>query len=100
MAAIGPDFKARYVDSAPMSNADIVPTLAHILGLEMPSRGTLRGRVILEALRGNTTPTKATGRQVESPPAGDRKTILHVQDFNGIRYVDRGCFVEKVSNCP
>src|SRR6202000_2904265 len=31
MAAIGPDFKAGFADRAPVSNADIAPTLAHII---------------------------------------------------------------------
>src|SRR6185369_9222866 len=43
MAAIGPDFKARYIDPAPVSNADIAPTIARILGIQLPSKGTLRG---------------------------------------------------------
>ena len=34
MAAIGPDFKAGFVDDAPASNADIGKTLARILGLQ------------------------------------------------------------------
>jgi len=33
MAAIGPDFKNRFADPAPSSNADISPTLAHVLHL-------------------------------------------------------------------
>src|SRR6185369_6330534 len=52
MAAIGPDFKAGYADAAPVSNADIAPTLAHIAGIEMPAKGRLKGRVISEALVG------------------------------------------------
>ena len=32
MAAIGPDFKTRFADTAPISNADIAPTLAHHRG--------------------------------------------------------------------
>ena len=32
MAAIGPDFKAGFADPAPVSNADIAPTLAQIDG--------------------------------------------------------------------
>ncbi len=100
MAVIGPDFKTRFVDQAPVSNADIAPTLAHILGIELPSTGLLRGRVIVEALRGNTTPMTTTARSIESTPADDHRTILHFQEFGGKRYIDRGCFVEKVLSCP
>ena len=52
MAAIGPDFKSHFVDFSPVSNADIVPTVAQILGFELSSNGDLRGRVIVEALKG------------------------------------------------
>ena len=38
MAAIGPDFKTGFADPAPVSNADIAPTLAHILGLHYRAR--------------------------------------------------------------
>ena len=33
MAAIGPDFKAGYVDALPVSNADVGVTAAQLLGL-------------------------------------------------------------------
>ena len=33
MAAIGPDFRRAYRDPAPVSNADVTPTLAHVLGI-------------------------------------------------------------------
>ena len=36
MAAIGPDFKTSFVDNTPVSNADVAPTLAQILGLRHP----------------------------------------------------------------
>ncbi|HEY1877925.1 MAG TPA: alkaline phosphatase family protein, partial [Rhizomicrobium sp.] len=39
MAAIGPDFKTGFSDPAPVSNADIAPTLAHIAGIELPAKG-------------------------------------------------------------
>ncbi len=43
MAAIGPDFKAGFVDEAPVSNADVGKTMAHILGLEDPVQGRSDG---------------------------------------------------------
>ena len=39
MAAVGPDFRKGFVDPAPVSNADWAPTLAKVLGLDMPPRG-------------------------------------------------------------
>jgi len=49
MAAIGPDFKKRFVSQTPVSNADVQPTLAHVMKMKIPSLGALRGRVIAEA---------------------------------------------------
>ena len=43
MAAIGPDFKAGYADPAPISNADIAPTLAQIAGITLPRQGQAEG---------------------------------------------------------
>ena len=52
MAARGPDFKRGFADPAPVSNADIAETLARVLGFDLAPAGTLRGRVIREALAG------------------------------------------------
>src|SRR5437667_616229 len=52
MAAIGPDFKAGFVDHAPVSNADVGRTIASLLGLRMTDKGNLVGRVMREALPG------------------------------------------------
>ena len=38
MAAIGPDFKAGFIDEAPVSNADVGKTIGQILGLTVPSQ--------------------------------------------------------------
>ena len=43
MAAIGPDFKPRSIDPAPVGNADIAPTLAHLL--EFAPTNTYRSAV-------------------------------------------------------
>lgn len=39
MAAIGPDFKKRFVSQSPVSNADVQPTLAHVMKMKIPSLG-------------------------------------------------------------
>lgn len=52
MAAEGPDFKHGYFDPMPASNADIGMTLAHLLKLDIPSKGTLKGRILAESLTG------------------------------------------------
>jgi arylsulfatase A-like enzyme len=92
MAAIGPDFKPRFADTAPISNADIAPTLAHIAGLALPSKGRLRGRVIREALRGGA-PVKVVRRRIESAPGpGGIKTVLDQQRVGATRYFDAAGF--------
>ena len=39
MAGAGPDFKPGFVDTAPVGNADIAITLAHVLGIELQATG-------------------------------------------------------------
>lgn len=89
MIAVGPDFKKGFVDSAPAGNADIAPTLARILGLTLPSRGRLRGRVLAEALADGPATTPSTcGEAVSRPSKGGIRTALHFQTAAGVRYLD------------
>ena len=67
MAAIGPAFKTGFNDTAPVSNADIAPTLEKILGVTLPPVGKLRGRALTEALAGRKArPALATGCCLEA----------------------------------
>src|SRR6478735_2990535 len=43
-AAIGPDFKAGYVDPLPVSNADVGMTITQLMGLTQKAKGSLVGR--------------------------------------------------------
>jgi len=87
MAAIGPDFKAKFVDKAPVGNVDVAPTLAHILGVELPGPGTLKGRVIVEALKGKMP--KVVRRKIVSPAASNGfRTVLELQEVGSTRYFD------------
>lgn len=89
MAAIGPDFKAGYADLAPISNADITPTLAHILGFDLPSKGSLRGRVIGEALVNSPQTTDSTPQVTRSAPAANGfVTVLEGQTIGDEHYYD------------
>jgi hypothetical protein len=100
MAAIGPDFKSGFDDQSPVSNADIAPTLAHILGLEMPSNGKLKGRVITEALKNGPAQVTSESKKADSSAAQRLHTILEYQQVGNERYFDRGCFVEaSASRC-
>ena len=89
MIAFGPDFKRGFVDRSPASNADLPVTLAHILGLTLPSRGKLRGRLLVEAIAGGPPAVSATcGEAVSTPGKDGRRTALHFQTAAGVRYLD------------
>ena len=92
MAAAGPDFKAAFADDAPVSNADIGRTLAHVLGLDIPSHGTLLGRVVEEALPGGHAPQVTATHMRSSPGAGGLQTILAYQQVGQARYFDAAGF--------
>jgi arylsulfatase A-like enzyme len=94
MAAMGPDFKQGFDDSLPVSNADIAPTLAHILGLHLPRVGKLRGRVLTEALLDG--PESAPVRHaftIAPRAASGLTTVLLYQELEGRRYFDTACLV-------
>ena len=85
MAAIGPSFKRGFVDEAPVSNADIGHTSAHILGLEIPAKGRLLGRVITEALPGSEMPNVSHKTLRSRPAAANLATILMIQHVGPTR---------------
>ena len=93
MAAIGPDFKKEYADQAPVSNADIAPTLAQIDGFEIASHGELKGRALQEALAGGPEPAPFEHRVAVSKSAASGKvTILMYQQLAKQVYFDKACF--------
>jgi Type I phosphodiesterase / nucleotide pyrophosphatase len=92
MAAIGPAFKAGFNDAAPVSNADIAPTLEKILGVTLPPVGKLRGRALAEALK-DGKPVRPWRLDVVSTP-GDNglRTIVNMQFVGQTRYFDAAGF--------
>jgi arylsulfatase A-like enzyme len=92
MAALGPDFKAGFVDRAPAGNGDIAPTVAHLIGADLPKSG-LSGRVLFEALTSGANSTTPTLRYLRSTPAKGRQTILVYQEHDGVRYLDKACVI-------
>ena len=101
MAAIGPDFKKGFVDDAPVSNADIARTLAHILKLDLPHKGELTGRVIEEALAQGPASMQFTRNLVESQQgASGEKTSLAYQLVGQIRYFDAAGFPGRTVGLP
>jgi arylsulfatase A-like enzyme len=94
MAALGPDFKQRFADPLPVGNADIAPTLAHVLHLKLPGVGKLRGRLLSEALVGGPVRQPFRHRTRVSPPADSGlATVLQFQEIAGHRYFDAACSV-------
>ena len=51
--ATGPDFREGFKDALPTGNVDVAPTVAAILGVELPQA---EGRPVLEAFRGSASP--------------------------------------------
>jgi hypothetical protein len=88
MAAIGPDFKRRFRDPAPVSNADLAITLAKVLHLDIAPHGANVGRVLSESLKGGA-PVAFTSRSLRSAPAaGGFVTVLNAQDVGPTPYFD------------
>ena len=93
MAAIGPDFKQGYTNLAPVSNADVAVTLTHILGLNIPSQGDLKGRVIEEALLNGPSQVAFTSGIVASAPAANGvATYLNYQAVGKNQYYSAAGF--------
>ena len=91
MAAIGPDFKQGFTDTAPASNADLAPTLARVMGIDLKPKGTLQGRVLQEALNnGPAAPMVKTERLFSSVVNG-RQTLVQYQELSRTRYIRAAC---------
>jgi hypothetical protein len=92
MAAAGPDFKSGFVNEAPVSNADIGKTIAHVLGLKIPFHGTLQGRVVEEALPGGKAPSVDNWVERGKPATEGLATVLVGQRVGSTRYFDAAGF--------
>jgi hypothetical protein len=95
MAAMGPDFKAGFADELPIGNIDSAPTMARILGFDMPSTGKVCGRVLQESLIGGTVSEGKGVQTLSSSATSDGvSTVLEFQEFQGVRYYDSACLIE------
>ena len=92
MAAIGPDFKAGFVDEAPVSNADVGVTMARILGMRLPAKGKLVGRVLGEAMLGGAVPRYATRVLRSAESENGLRTIVQYQVVGATHYFDAAGF--------
>ncbi|HTW84236.1 MAG TPA: alkaline phosphatase family protein [Candidatus Sulfotelmatobacter sp.] len=96
-AAIGPDFKRGFVDTAPVSNADVGMTIARIIGLDLRhvAKGVLLGRPFLEAMPGGTMPVVTHGEEVSAPGLFGLETVVKWQRAGGERYIDAAGFPQR-----
>ncbi len=92
-AAIGPDFRTGFVDTAPVSTADWGCTVAHILGLTTAQQGNLAGRVLTEAMPGGAMPSVTRAAQAGPPDGAGRVTMIGIQTVLNERYVEAGGFL-------
>lgn len=94
MAAIGPRFRRGYVDLAPASNADVGMTLAHILGLQVPRKGNLVGRVLTESLEAGDHQTPQVKQLIRASEAAKNglETVLLLQVVGDTMYFDAAGF--------
>ena len=92
MAAVGPDFKAGFVNPLPVSNADVGMTAAKLLGLSASHRGHLIGRVMTEAMPNGATPRAYSGSISSRPAVNGLKTVLQFQRVGKQRYFDAAGF--------
>ena len=92
MAAIGPDFKAGYVDALPVSNADVGATAARLLSLTQKPKGNLIGRVMTEAMPNGATPKAFSGSVKSQASTNGLRTVLNFQRVLTQRYFDAAGF--------
>jgi len=92
MAAIGPSFRAGFVDEAPVSNADIGKTMAQVLGLKIPFNGMLMGRVADEAMPGGQMPSVESLTVRGAPNAQGLATVVIGQRIGATHYFDAAGF--------
>ncbi|WP_184083651.1 alkaline phosphatase family protein [Afipia massiliensis] len=100
MAAIGPDFKTGYIDTLPVSNADVGVTAAKLLGLDRKPKGSLVGRVLTEAMPNGVTPKGFTGTIAGPRAANGLRTVLQFQRVLDQRYFDAAGFPGRTVGLP
>ncbi|MGA7431438.1 MAG: alkaline phosphatase family protein [Xanthobacteraceae bacterium] len=92
MAMQGPDFKSKFVDPAPASNADLGRTIAQLMQLDVHDKGVLVGRVLLETLPNGTVPPVSSRVVTSEPAANGLVTVLDMQTVGTTRYFDAAGF--------
>jgi arylsulfatase A-like enzyme len=84
----GPNFKKQARLDAPVSLADVVPTVLTVLGIRTEATDKNHGRVLQELLC-NSSPVASTHRVVKTS-AGPFEASLEVSTVAGYDYIDAG----------
>jgi Type I phosphodiesterase / nucleotide pyrophosphatase len=100
MGAVGPSFREHFQDDAPASNADIGKTVANRLGLQIPDKGKLVGRVLSEAMPNGVMP-RAEAKAIRSEPnAHGHITVVLTQLVGETRYFDAAGYPGRTLGLP
>ena len=100
MGAAGPSFRQHFVDSAPASNADIGKTVASLLGLRIPDKGKLVGRVLSEAMPNGAMPEAYSAVVRSEPDAAGHVTAVLTQSVGTTRYFDAAGYPGRTLGLP
>jgi Type I phosphodiesterase / nucleotide pyrophosphatase len=92
MAMQGPDFKSKFVDPAPASNADLGRTIAQLMQLDVHDKGVLVGRALSETLPNGAVPAVTSRVMTSEPAANGLVTVLDMQTVGDTRYFDAAGF--------
>ena len=100
MGAAGPSFREHFVDGAPASNADIGQTVASLLGLRIPDKGKLVGRVLSEAMPNGAMPEAPSAIVRSEPDAAGHVTVVLTQSVGATRYFDAAGYPGRTLGLP
>jgi arylsulfatase A-like enzyme len=100
MGATGPDFRRRFVDQAPASNADIGKTIAAILNLHIPNKGRLVGRPLTEAMPNGGMPVVKVRTVRSAPDTAGHVTVVRMQSVGATPYFDAAGYPGRTLGLP
>jgi arylsulfatase A-like enzyme len=91
LIAAGPGFRRGMMSDLPSSNVDLAPTILRLLGMESPHK--FDGRVLSEAMTGQSSMPRATTQTLEFTrkfPSGRWRQHLRISRVGETTYIDEG----------
>ena len=91
LIAAGPGFRRGMENDLPSANVDLAPTILRLLGLEPPQK--FDGRVLAEAMSGDSTPPRAVTETLEATrkvSSGQWRQHLRISRVGDAVYIDEG----------